>query len=107
VSAVLTGSVAWLPNSVQYPALYASLALTLVAFITSAGRHRRALPLIVGVPGAVAVVLALHDAWDVETFRALIWGGSASLITAGTADAWSRMRACRPGPGTERARCAT
>ncbi|MGQ0715612.1 MAG: MerC family mercury resistance protein [Gemmatimonadaceae bacterium] len=106
-SAMLTAGVAWLPNSTQYPLLYASLALTLVAFIASAGRHRRVLPLIVGVPGAIAVVLALHDAWDVETFRTLIWVGSTALTTAGISDVWSRMRACRRRPGTVRTRCAT
>ncbi len=106
-SAALTASVARLPSSLQYEFLYASLALTLAAFIANAGRHRRALPLIVGVPGAVVVVLALHDAWDVETFRTLIWSGGAALMTAGLADAWSRMRGCHPGSGTARARCAT
>jgi hypothetical protein len=61
---------------------------------------------IVGVPGAVAVVPALHGACDLDTFRALIWGGSAALIAAAIADAWSRMGGCRPRSGPAGARCA-
>lgn len=106
-SGVLAAAVAWLPGAAQYPVLYASLALTLLAVGASAGRDRCAWPVVLAVPGVLAVVLALHEAWDVGTFRALIWGGSAALVTAGLSGGWSRVRGCRRGPGGPRGGCAT
>lgn len=106
-AALLTTGVAWLPNAAQYEVLYASLALMLVGLVVNARRHRRRHPLSLGAVGAVALVLAFHEAWDLEVFRVLIWGGSAALIIAAIADLWSKRRACGRGDREARTGCAT
>lgn len=106
-SALLATGVAWLPASVQYDAFYASLALMLAGFVVSARRHHRPSPLILGVAGAVALLLALHEAWDLGAFQALICGGSGVLVMGAIVDARAKRDASRPDRREVGARCAT
>ena len=69
-----------------YEALYASLAVTLVALGVNAWRRGRAYPLVIAAAGSAALLLAFHEAWDVETFAVLVVGGSLALVGGGVAD---------------------
>lgn len=101
---VLTALVSWLPSSIDYEVLYASVGLTVVGLTVNAIRRRRVAALSLGVVGTVALLAALHDAWDMGAFRALVWSGALALALAAIAD----VRATVRWTGRERrAPCAT
>ena len=86
-AAVLIPLVAWLPSSVHYESLYGSVGVTLVGLVVSAIRYRCIPSLVLGIAGAVALLLALHEAWDMRIFRTLMWSGALTLMLVGIADA--------------------
>lgn len=83
---VLTSLVAWLPSSIHYEVLYASVGVTLVGLVMNAIRHRRILSLILGIVGAGALLVALHEAWDIGIFRTLTRGGALMLVLVAITD---------------------
>lgn len=76
-----------------YEALYASLAVTLVALGVNARRRGRAYPLVIAAAGSAALLLAFHEAWDVEAFAVLVVGGSLALVGGAVADLLSERSA--------------
>ncbi|MBI3636896.1 MAG: MerC family mercury resistance protein [Candidatus Rokubacteria bacterium] len=102
---VLTPLVAWLPSSIHYEVLYASVGVTLVGLVMNAIRHRRIRSLILGVVGAGVLLVALHEAWDVEVFRALVWSGTLALALAAITDVGAMM--CRHVSRKRSVACAT
>lgn len=85
---------AMLPAGWSYEALYSSLGLALVALGLGALRHRRVYPLVLAVAGSLALLAALHEAWDVGVFRLLVWGGLVALAAGAASDLWLRTRGC-------------
>jgi hypothetical protein len=86
--------VVWFPTSWAYEVLYASLGLTLIALAANARRHRRGSALVAGLVGAMTLLLALHEAWDVQLFRLLVWTGAVALVAAVAFD-MRGLRGCR------------
>lgn len=78
-----------------YEALYASLAVTLVALGVNAWRRRRVCPLAIAAAGSAALLLAFHEAWEVETFAGLVVGGSLALVGGAVADLLLQRSASR------------
>ena len=75
-----------------YEALYGSLAVLLAALAARAWISRHPAPLILGLAGAAALLMAFHEAWDVRTFAVLVGSGGAALSVAAV---WGiRSRAC-------------
>lgn len=93
---------AMLPAGWSYEALYSSLGLALVALSLGALRYRRVYPLVLAVAGSLALLAALHEAWDVDVFRLLVWGGPVALAAGAASDLWLRMRRC-PWPEDQEA----
>lgn len=87
-------ALAVLPAGWAYEALYSSLGLSLVAMGLGALRYRRVYPLVLAVAGSLALLAALHEAWDVEVFRLLVWGGLVALAAGAASDLWLRTRGC-------------
>lgn len=77
---------AMIPASWAYESLYVSLGLAGATLALNARRHRRWLPLTLGLAGGSALLIALHEAWDVEVFRLLVLVGSASLLAGVISD---------------------
>jgi len=97
--------VAWLPPSIHYEVLYASVGVTLVGLATNTIRHRRIRSLILAVVGADSLLVALHEAWDIEVFRALVGSGTLALALAAITDV--RAMICRRASLERRVACAT
>jgi hypothetical protein len=72
----------------QQPILYGAAALSLFALAQAAWRHRRPLPLLLGLASVVALLYPLHEPMDVSAFRSLSNGGAAGLLGAA---AWSAL----------------
>lgn len=85
---------AMLPAGWAYQALDSSLGLALVALGLGALRYRRVYPLVLAVAGSLALLAALHEAWDVKVFRLLVWGGLVALAAGAASDLWLRARVC-------------
>lgn len=94
----LGGATTIVPSAWAYEALYASLGLMLLVLALNIRRHRRVAPLVLAALGAGALLLALHEAWDVGLFRILVWGGVVGLAGAGVTDLQFSARACHRGP---------
>jgi hypothetical protein len=96
----ITGSVLTpLGSAWGYEAMYVSLALTLAGTGMSAWRHWRPEPLILAGAGALALLLAFHEAWDVGVFAFLVWMGLGTITAAIGYDFWLRRGACSPAAG--------
>jgi hypothetical protein len=68
-------------------------------------RHRRISSLILGIVGAGALLVALHEAWDVRIFRTLMWTGALALALAAITDV--RAMICRRASPERNVACAT
>lgn len=79
-----------------YQAMYASLGLVLLGLGSGVRRHRCPYPIALALAGAVALLVAFHDAWDVTVFAALVLGGSAALAAAAACDVWRGIGARPP-----------
>jgi hypothetical protein len=90
-----SGSAALVPSTWEYPVVYVSLVLALAGLLMNGRRHRRPGPGILGALGALLLLLALHEAWDVAVFAALIGGGSAILGAAVAFDMAQAWHLCR------------
>jgi hypothetical protein len=90
-----------------YEALYASLAVALVALGVNAWRRRRAYPLAIAAAGSAALLLAFHEAWEVEAFAALVVGGSLALVGGAVADLLLERGASRRRLPVRDLTCAT
>ncbi len=98
----LTGLLAPVAARWGYEALYASLAVTLGALGVSAWRRGRASPLAIAAAGSGALLLAFHEAWDVETFAVLVAGGSLALVGGAVADLLLQRGASQRGASRRR-----
>lgn len=90
-----SGAATLVPATWGYPTLYGSLALTLAGLGMHARRHRPSSPSALGFAGALLLLLAFHEAWDVAVFATLVVGGSAMLVAAAAFDVSLPKRACR------------
>jgi hypothetical protein len=90
-----------------YEALYASLAVTLVALGVNAWRRGGVVPLAIAAAGSAALLLAFHEAWDVETFAVLVAGGSLALVGGAVADLLLQRGASRQRLPARDLTCAT
>ncbi|MBI4610254.1 MAG: hypothetical protein HY726_14740 [Candidatus Rokubacteria bacterium] len=86
------------PADWQLPLLYGTLAVTFTGFGLAWRRHRRLAPVLLVLPGAVAILYPLHQALDVSTLKVLMWVGFGLLLAAAAWDTWLSLRArsCRP-----------
>jgi len=85
------------PVAWQLPLLYGSLAVALAGFGLGWRRHRRLHPLLLFLPGATAILYALHEALDVSVLKVSVWLGLGLLLAAAVWDTRLslRARACR------------
>lgn len=85
------------PAAWQLPLLYGSLAGALAGFGLGWKRHRRFAPLLLFLPGAVAILYSFHEALDVSVLKVVIWLGFSLLLAATGWDTWLsfRTRSCR------------
>jgi hypothetical protein len=90
-----------------YEALYLSVAVTLVALGISGWRLGNAYPLVSAVAGSVALLLAFHEAWSVETFALLVVGGSVALVGAAITDVLLQRSVNRRRLAVKNLTCAT
>jgi len=90
-----------------YEALYVSLAVTLIALGINAWRLHNAYPLVSAVSGSVALLLAFHEAWSVETFALLVVGGSVALVGAAITDFLLQRSVNRRRLAVKNLTCAT
>jgi len=86
------GALALVPAAWAYELLYASLGLAVLSLAANRRRHGRTPPLALGIVGALALLLAFHEAWDVAIFRLLVGSGGAALLAAVGTDL--RISAC-------------
>jgi len=80
--AVVGGMFEWVPLAWRLPLLYGSLAVALVGLAPAWRRHRHAVPLVLFVAGAAAILYPLHEATDVWVLQVLIWLGFGLLLVA-------------------------
>lgn len=85
------------PVGWQLPLLYGSLAVALVGFGLGWRRHRHSCPMLLFLPGAVAVLYPFHQALDVWVLAVSLWLGFGLLLAAAAWDTWLsvRTRSCR------------
>ena len=72
----------FLGPSLQMPLLYGTIATTLIGLGLSFLRQRWVLPLILGLLGAVFLLIPFHTALDINLFYLLIGLGLGSLLLA-------------------------
>jgi len=90
--ALVGGMLEWVPLAWRYPLLYGSLALALVSLALAWRRHRQAVPLVLFLAGAGAILYPLHEATDVWLLQVLVWLGFCLLLGAVGWDTWLAFR---------------
>lgn len=85
------------PAALQFRILCGSLLVAAVGFGLGWWKHRRLAPVLLFVPGAVALFYAFHEALDVSVLKLLIWLAFGLLLAAAAWDTWLsvRTRSCR------------
>lgn len=82
ILAPVGGALTPLATSWGYEVMYASLGLTLLSLGVRGWRARRPWPFVLGASGALALLAAFHEAWPVDVFATLVWGGAGALVVA-------------------------
>lgn len=68
--------------SLQLPLLYGTVILTLIGLVVSYGRHRSVFYLILGLLGALLLLIPFHMALEVNLFNLLVSSGLGLLLLA-------------------------
>lgn len=66
--------------SFQMPALYAAVGLTLIGLFTAYRRHRSVWSVVLGISGAIILLIPFHMALEVRVFNLLTGVGLGEML---------------------------